>query len=456
LHDAITGGNELWFDDYSAVPVTKGLYNINLGDKKAISLPFDQVYYLQMKVGLEILDTRIRLNSSAYSLSSTNASNLTMGKVVVANGGTGASTLTGIVVGNGTSAMSAVAKTAGSQYFRSNAANTGYEFATLSLTNTDIAAGAAIAGTKISPVFGSQNISTTGSVTGSSLSGSLGAANITGTLGTSNGGTGATSLTGVVFGNGSGPLTALPTASAGFYLRRNLANNAYEFAQLSIQSADIVDNSIADADIAANAAIAGSKILPDFGAKNIITTGNLNATKIGLNTTAVTTLHVSHGTGFTTNGLTVENSTVASSNWNFYVNASGDLALYKAGVAKGTFATSNGAYTAASDRRLKKDIEPIGDITADLMRLSPSAYRFKDQDVNELKSFGFIAQDVMKIFPSLVKHNDETDIYTLDYSGFGVLAVKAIQEQQQKIDVLNNQIMELKRAVEILQSNLKK
>jgi hypothetical protein len=62
----------------------------------------------------------------------------------------------------------------------------------------------------------------------------------------------------------------------------------------------------------------------------------------------------------------------------------------------------------------------------------------------------------MKLFPSLVKHNEETDIYTLDYSGFGVLAVKAIQEQQKKIDYLSNEIMELKRAVEILQSNLKK
>lgn len=51
--------------------------------------------------------------------------------VAVSAGGTGANTLTGIIVGNGTSAMTAVAGTA-SQYLRRNAGNTNYEFATIS------------------------------------------------------------------------------------------------------------------------------------------------------------------------------------------------------------------------------------------------------------------------------------------------------------------------------------
>lgn len=79
LYDASTGGAELWFDDYSAVVVDKGLYNVILGDKKPIDLPFDKVYYLQVKVGLENLDPRITLTSAAYSLSSANASNIKTG-----------------------------------------------------------------------------------------------------------------------------------------------------------------------------------------------------------------------------------------------------------------------------------------------------------------------------------------------------------------------------------------
>ncbi|MEJ0032181.1 MAG: hypothetical protein WDO15_18215 [Bacteroidota bacterium] len=47
--------------------------------------------------------------------------------------------------------MSAVAKTGSTQYFRSNAAGTGYEFVGLSLVNADISAGAGIAGSKVVP-----------------------------------------------------------------------------------------------------------------------------------------------------------------------------------------------------------------------------------------------------------------------------------------------------------------
>lgn len=78
-----------------------------------------------------------------------------------------------------------------------------------SIVNVDIASNAAIAGTKISPNFGSQNISTTGTISG----------------------------------DGSG-LTNLPAGALG----------------TSIDSSEIVDGTISDADIAAGAAIAQSKI----------------------------------------------------------------------------------------------------------------------------------------------------------------------------------------------------
>jgi len=53
----------------------------------------------------------------------------TSGTLSVGRGGTGASTLTGVVIGNGTSAMTSVAGTA-NQLLRRNSTNTGYEFFT--------------------------------------------------------------------------------------------------------------------------------------------------------------------------------------------------------------------------------------------------------------------------------------------------------------------------------------
>lgn len=63
------------------------------------------------------------------------ASKITSGTLSVARGGTGASTLTGIVIGNGTSAFTSVAGTA-SQMIRRNATNTAYEFFSPGTANT--------------------------------------------------------------------------------------------------------------------------------------------------------------------------------------------------------------------------------------------------------------------------------------------------------------------------------
>lgn len=57
------------------------------------------------------------------------------GQLAVSRGGTGASTLTGVVIGNGSSAMTAVAGTA-SQVLRRNSGNTAYEFITPGTANT--------------------------------------------------------------------------------------------------------------------------------------------------------------------------------------------------------------------------------------------------------------------------------------------------------------------------------
>ncbi|MFL5788513.1 MAG: T9SS type A sorting domain-containing protein, partial [Flavisolibacter sp.] len=72
-----------------------------------------------------------------------------------------------------------------------------------------------------------------------------------------------------------------------------------------------------------------------------------------------------------------------------------------------------------------------------------------------------IAQDVMKIFPNLVYHNinkeRNLDVYTMNYSGFGVIAIKGIQElvenstkQQDEIQLLKDKITKLENIIEKL------
>ena len=68
---------------------------------------------------------------------------------------------------------------------------------------------------------------------------------------------------------------------------------------------------------------------------------------------------------------------------------------------------------------------------------------------------GFIAQEVQDYFPELVHENidDKTgeSFYTLNYDGITVVAVKAIQEQQEIIEQLASRIKDLEKQVAKLQ-----
>ncbi len=96
-------------------------------------------------------------------------------------------------------------------------------------------------------------------------------------------------------------------------------------------------------------------------------------------------------------------------------------------------------------------------------QLKPVTYQFKNTNDQNVYG-GFIAQEVQKVFPSLVTHNvnpeRSLDIYSLDYSGFGVIAIKGIQElqqtiqeQQQKITTLEDRIAKLEAALNLVNSN---
>ena len=69
-----------------------------------------------------------------------------------------------------------------------------------------------------------------------------------------------------------------PETGADFFILTFRSLGVSEPADNSVTSAKIVDGAIVNADINASAAIAGTKISPDFGSQNIATTGNFGIT----------------------------------------------------------------------------------------------------------------------------------------------------------------------------------
>ena len=112
-----------------------------------------------------------------------------------------------------------------------------------------------------------------------------------------------------------------------------------------------------------------------------------------------------------------------------------------------SYISNTGAYTQVSDRRLKNNITPMKSVLSDVLKLKPVEY-FYNESNSKFKSKGFIAQDVQEVYPELVNESEDTKMLAVQYIEFGVIAVKAIQEQQEMInkqqDQINSLIEELK------------
>lgn len=167
-----------------------------------------------------------------------------------------------------------------------------------------------------------------------------------------------------------------------------------------------------------------------------------NGQKVGIGiVTPSHDLHLRHSSGAGTlnisQGLKLQNSGPSNSSWTFYtVNNGGELWLYAGTTNVGRFAVT-GAYSAVSDVRAKNNIQAFDAVLNKLMLLEPKKYRYIHQNQTDNLSLGFLAQSVLEVFPELVNQtpgDDESLTYAIDYSGFSVVAIKAIQEQQKQIE----------------------
>ncbi|MGC4104508.1 tail fiber domain-containing protein [Ferruginibacter sp.] len=164
----------------------------------------------------------------------------------------------------------------------------------------------------------------------------------------------------------------------------------------------------------------------------------------GINTPApASRLEVSGSTGGFDQGFGVTNSSVTST-WHLYSSSTGNMFIGRTSNL-GSFDGTTGAYTALSDGRLKTNIKSLESVLPKIMSLDAKRYEYKYNNDAHQQSIGFIAQDIQKNFPEFVRVNktDEgnpmvKDQLSLDYAGLSVLAIKAIQEQQDMLNAMGN------------------
>lgn len=91
-------------------------------------------------------------------------------------------------------------------------------------------------------------------------------------------------------------------------------------------------------------------------------------------------------------------------------------------------------YNSTSDINLKTDISTISNPLDKIIQLNGVEFAWKETGK---KSAGVIAQDVEKVFPSLV-NGDE--IKTVNYNGLIGLLIECIKEQQKEINILKEKL----------------
>ena len=180
---------------------------------------------------------------------------------------------------------------------------------------------------------------------------------------------------------------------------------------------------------------------------------------------------------FNIGGIFIAEGSSANTNYGMYAissNAGTGLAyaLFADGGANNDYAgffngdvNVTGTFTNPSDRRLKKEIQPLQTSLDKINSLNVYTYKFdakgdyKGLNLPTGLQYGFIAQELEEVFPTLVKDNEvpttqgvkegedveEVDATFKTVNSLGMIPIltKAIQEQQELIEKLEKRIAEL-------------
>nr|QMP83639.1 MAG: hypothetical protein [Caudoviricetes sp.] len=174
---------------------------------------------------------------------------------------------------------------------------------------------------------------------------------------------------------------------------------------------------------------------------NNITSGTVNAARLGSGTANSTTYLAGDATWKTIQGgATITNN--VSTNANYYLGmSSGTSGSWTSAIVSSTklyFNPSTGTLSATifnslSDKTLKENINPVDHLILD--QINPVEFTWKDSGK---KSYGVIAQELEEILPELVNECD--GIKSVEYNSLIAILIKSVQELKTEIKTLKEEL----------------
>jgi hypothetical protein len=112
--------------------------------------------------------------------------------------------------------------------------------------------------------------------------------------------------------------------------------------------------------------------------------------------------------------------------------------------------------TVLSSRRYKQDIQPLGELSRDLLRLRPVTFRYKEPDAKgkHPMQYGLIAEEVAEVYPDLVAYAKDGRPQTVKYHKLNSLLLNELQKQHQQIRQQEEVITKLVARLDRLEAKL--
>ncbi len=205
------------------------------------------------------------------------------------------------------------------------------------------------------------------------------------------------------------------------------------------------------------------------------TTGTLN-TFFGLaaggnNTTGSNSIFVGQGAG--QNNMTGNNDIYIGNlgrNESNTLRIGGDTgggpqtAAYIAGIYGSTASSGVPVYinsfgqlgTSPSSLRFKEQVRDMGDSSNALMKLRPVTFLYKSEYANGERTlqYGLIAEEVAKIYPDLVAHDNDGKPYTVRYQYLATMLLNEVQKQYHRTEAQAELIKAQQQEIENLKQQL--
>jgi Chaperone of endosialidase len=186
------------------------------------------------------------------------------------------------------------------------------------------------------------------------------------------------------------------------------------------------------------------------------TTGNSN---IGLGDNAG--LNLTTGT----NNIDIGNPGVAGDSRRIRIGTTGtQTKTFIAGISGATVSNgvgvivgSNGQLgTVVSSERFKDNVQPMDKASEAILALKPVTFHYKHElDPAGIPQFGLVAEEVAKVNPDLVAHDDDSKPYTVRYEAVNAMLLNEFLKEHHKIEEQNRRIQEQETTITELEKRIK-